>query len=242
MTHLQSTDPLPVWVISFSWQRPARAGFEQVSKAVVFLSHRSCSRIYIIFLFSLFVYLIPSRCTPPALSDTHTHTHTHPPTRSLFLALSCSSHTKEIVLASGIYQGWNVFRERMCLWIWAHSTHFMRKYWIELNSLAGFSFFFLYQKKGDNISLLQIFFCILRRFHLTKTSYEFPPSAVSLNKYPVTFPVEGLPAIEGLLLIDSLSASRALPRAEFSSHQKLLLAEHLRSEASNWIDRVLIDV
>lgn len=60
----------------------------------------------------------------------------HPPP-SLFHAVS--SHAKETVRASGIYQGWNVFGERSGLWIRAYSTCFMRKYWIALNFHNFFS-------------------------------------------------------------------------------------------------------
>lgn len=96
---------------------------------------QSCSLLLTLFLhycLCIWSHLIPSESTPPSLA--------HTPTHSLAIAFFCSFNTKEIVLSSGIYQGWNVFRERKRLWIWAYSTYFMRKYWIELNFHTGYIF------------------------------------------------------------------------------------------------------
>lgn len=112
----------------------------------------------------------------------------------------------------------------------------MRKYWIALN------FHKFFHEEGYYISLLPFFSCILILIQLAKTSYDFLPSAVSLNKHPVNVLSESSASYWGAVFNWFIVHMAGNATGRISSHQKLLLVEHLRSEASNWIDRVLMDV
>lgn len=148
MTHFQSTDRLPVQVICFSWQRLDRTVFEQVSKAVVFLSH------HFFFLLYRFVYLIPYQSTHPTPTQTHTR----------FLSLFLFLYKRNSV---GL---WHLSRmkcvHRESAFEFEPIQHTFREN-IEL-SYTFILFFFFFTWKGDYISLQGFFFwCFLILFQLT---------------------------------------------------------------------------
>lgn len=108
----------------------------------------SSLQLWCFFSLSLLQYCLCDACFSIPSESTHarahtwacTHTHTQRKNVSCFHDFPWSFRTKESVLASGIYQGWNVFSaSKKCLWIWAYSTCVMRKYWIALNFHKFFS-------------------------------------------------------------------------------------------------------
>lgn len=206
MTHLRWTDPVPVWVIVFSWQRPNETSLSR------------CPRTGFFFFPHMFLYLIP---------------------HALFVDLLVQKEEKKKKCWPLAFIKDEMCSERECFWIPASPTHIMKQYWIGLNVHA-------FTRQRDYISSPRLLRSVLIFFQWTKTSCEFLPSAVSLNKYQVTLlswrPASHRGAGFNWLIVHMVGIFVGIARGWTTSHQQLLLVENLKSKASNWKDRVLIDV
>lgn len=173
----------------------------------------------------LFVYLISS---PFSVS---THTHARKQFQLNF------SNKKETLLALSIYHGWNVLGDKVPLNL--SLFNILHEKILNLMFHTAYSFFFARQR-----GLYFLIGIIPLYSDPYSMDLNFLPSSVSLNNYPATFhswkSASHWGAVFNWLIVHMVGIFTGIATGKISSHQKLLV-EHLRSEASNWIDGVLID-
>lgn len=102
MTHLRPTDPLPAWLIFFSWGRPDRTPLNRCPELLF---------SFLITIIIIFFYIVI--CVSDFIS--FLCIHTHPRTHAWKQFQLNFSNKKETLLALGIYHGWNVLGDKVPL-------------------------------------------------------------------------------------------------------------------------------